>query len=198
MTTVPQPAPPTAPPAPPCPSRNVLPIVWLSLALIVVVSLVVVLAGLRFISHAVSGSVQVHVKAGESGRKEVSIRTPIGSFEVNKDVNEARLGLPIYPGAKRMKDDDSGAAINMSFGGEQGVRLVVVKLETPDSLEQVRNFYQERIGSEVTKFRDKDEDGKTVFEIKRKDMDKIVALKSVWGGTRIELVHVEHGGSETN
>jgi hypothetical protein len=76
--------------------------------------------------------------------------------------------------------------------------LVVVKLETPDSLEQVRNFYQERIGSEVTKFRDKDEDGKTVFEIKRKDMDKIVALKSVWGGTRIELVHVEHGGSEAN
>jgi hypothetical protein len=193
MSTIPHhpqsPAPP-APPAPARPSSNIVAIVLLLLALIVVVSGIVVWGGLHYLSRGV----RVHLN--EANGKQVSVQTPIGSFEVKKDVNEAQLGLPIYPGATRLKDEDS-ATINMNFGGEQGVHVVVAKFETTDNLDKVRGFYQDRVGGDVTKFTEKDSEGKTVFEIKRKNQERIVTLKSMGGGTRIDLVRVDHGREES-
>ena len=190
MSTIPHPPQPPAPPAPARPSSNIVAIVLLLLALIVVISGIVVWGGLRYLSRGV----QVHVNEAKDG-KQVSVQTPIGSFEVKKDVNEAQLGLPIYPGATRLKDEDS-ATINMSFGGEQGVHVVVAKFETTDDLDKVRSFYQDRVGGDVTKFTEKDGEGKTVFEIKRKNQERIITLKSTGGETRIELVRVDHGREE--
>src|SRR5215831_3414624 len=189
MSAMPHPPQPPAPPAPARPSSNIVAIVLLLLALIVVVSGIVVWGGLRYLSRGV----QVHVN--EANGKQVSVQTPIGSFEVKKDVNEAQLGLPIYPGATRLKDEDS-ATINMNFGGEQGVHLVVAKFEAADDLGKVRSFYQDRVGGDVTKFTEKDNEGKTVFEIKRKNQERIITLKGTGGGTRIELVRVDHGREE--
>jgi hypothetical protein len=187
MSTIPHPP---QPPAQARPSSNIVAIVLLVLALVVVVSGIVVWGGLRYLARGV----QVHVNEAKSG-KQVSIQTPVGSFEVKKDVNEAQLGLPIYPGATRLKDEDS-ATINMNFGGEQGVHVVVAKFETTDDLDKVRSFYQDRVGGDVTKFTEKDSEGKTVFEIKGKNQERIITLKSTGGGTRIELVHVDHGRAE--
>ncbi len=86
----------------------------------------------------------------------------------------------------------------MDFGGEHGVHLVVAKFETADSLDKVRSFYQDRVGGEVTKLAEKDSEGKTVLEIKHKDQERIVALKTTGCGTRIELVRVEHGAERGN
>jgi hypothetical protein len=190
MSTIPHPPQPPAPPAPARPSSNIVAIVLLLLALIVVVSGIVIWGGLHYLARGV----QVHVNEAKDG-KQVSVRTPIGSFEVKKDVNEAQLGLPVYPGATRLKDEDS-ATINMNFGGEQGVHVVVAKFETTDDLEKVRSFYQDRVGGDVTKFIEKNNEGKTVFEIKRKNQERIISLKSTGGGTRIELVRVDHGREE--
>lgn len=192
MSTMPHPPQPPVPPAPARPSSNIVAIVALLLALIVVVSGLVIWVGLRYLSRGV----QVHVTEAKNG-KQVAIQTPVGSFEVKKEVNEAQLGLPVYPGATRVKDEDS-AAISMDFGGEGGVHLVVAKFETTDDLDKVRSFYQDRVGGEVTKFTEKDNEGKTVFEIKHKGQERIIALKSTGGGTRIELVRVEHGTEEGN
>jgi hypothetical protein len=170
-----------------------LTIALLFLALIIVVSLATMWVGLRFLARGVS----VNVQEREAGRKEVSVKTPVGSMEVSQDVNEARLGLPIYPGAERLRDQDS-ANLNFSFGGEAGLRLVVAKFETPDPPEKVREFYKQRLGGDVTRFVEKDSEGKTVFEIKRHGQEKIVALESHSGGTRIALVRVNHGPSEAN
>lgn len=189
MSTIPHPP---RPPAPAKPSSNIVAIVLLLLALVVVVSGIVVWGGLRYLARGV----QVHVNEAKNG-KQVSVQTPIGSFEVKKDVNEAQLGLPIYPGATRLKDEDS-ATINMDFGGEHGVHVVVAKFETTDDLDKVRSFYQDRVGGEVTKFTEKDSEGKTVFEIKRKDQERIIALKRTGSGTRIEIVRVEHGAEQGN
>jgi len=190
MSTVPRPPQPPVPPVPARPASNIVAIVLLLLALIVVVSGLVVWGGLRYLARGV----QVHVNDAKGG-KQVSVQTPIGSFEVKKDVNEAQLGLPVYPGATRLKDEDS-ATINMNFGGEQGVHVVVAKFETTDDLEKVRSFYQDRVGGDVTKFIEKNNEGKTVFEIKRKNQERIISLKSTGGGTRIELVRVDHGREE--
>jgi hypothetical protein len=178
---------------PPRSGSHILTIALLLLALIIVVSLATVWIGLRFLARGVS----VNVQERDSGRKEVSIKTPVGSMEVSPDVDESRLGLPIYPGAQRLQDKDS-ANINFSFGGEAGLRLVVAKFETPDPPEKVRDFYKQRLGGDVTRFVAKDAEGKTVFEIKRSGQGKVVALESRGGGTRIALLRVNHGPTETN
>lgn len=195
MGTTPQPPRAPAPPAPPRSSSHVVAIVLLVLALIVVVCGVTLFTGVRFLSR----NVQVQVDKSREGGKDVSIKTPVGNFEAHKDtdVTEATLGLPIYPGAQRVRDEHS-AALSMQFPGEQKLRLTVAKFETPDSFEKVEKFYQDRLGGEVTKFTKKDAQGKTVFEIKSKGEEKVVALKSLMTGTRIELVHVMHGENQVN
>lgn len=188
MATFPQPPRPPMAPQPPRSSSNVVAIVLLGLALIIVVCSIAVWSGFRYLSQ----QVKVQVEEGGAGKKEVSIKTPLGSLEVRKDVNEARLGLPLYPGATRLPDRDS-ATVNIDIAGEENVRVLAAKFETPDPLEKVTDFYRDRLGSEVTKFTQHNREGKTVFEIKGGDQERIVALKDFDGKTRIELVHIGYG-----
>lgn len=180
-------------PPPPRTGSHLLTISLLVLALIVVVSILTVVVGLRFLARGV----KINVAEAEAGKKEVSIKTPVGSLEVTQDVNEARLGLPIYPGAQRSQDQGS-ANVNIAFGNEEGVRVVAAKFQTADSLEKVRDFYKQRLGSEVTKFTPRNHEGHTVFEIKRSGQEKIVAIHEAGAMTQIELVRVIHGSGETN
>lgn len=181
------------PPPPPRSSSNVVPIVLLILALIIVVSGLAVWTGLRFLSQ----TVQVQVQESGAGKKEVSIKTPIGSLEVHPQASEAALGLPLYPGAKPLTED-KGATVDFDFANEATLRIVVGKFETPDPLEKVKGFYRERLGDQVTKYTEKSPDGKTVFEMKSSQVEKVVALKSKGDGTRIELVRIGHGHEESN
>ncbi len=193
MGMVPEPPRPPVAPPPPRSSSHVVSIALLVLALIILVSAMSVWVGFRILSR----NVQVHVAESKDGKKEVSINTPVGSIEVNKNVNEASLGLPVYPGAKRLEDEGS-ASVNLNFPGEANVRVRVAKYETADPLDKVREFYKQRLGSEVTNYKEKSPEGKTVFEIKGGGQEKIVALKDRWSGTQIELVRVTHGRDTTN
>jgi hypothetical protein len=193
MATSPQPPRPPAPPQPPGSRSHVVTIALLLFALIVSVGGIAVWGGLRFLAHAVH--VQVEQEGG--GKKEVSIKTPLGSLEVNQGVNEASLGLPIYPGATPIKEHDSGT-VNLDVADEAKIRLLAAKFETPDSVDKVTAFYHDRLGDQVTKFKEKDEEGKTVFELKHDKQDKVVALKRSGDKTIIELVRVSEGQAEGN
>lgn len=193
MATGPQPPRPPAPPQPPESRSHIGAIALLFLALIVLAGAIAVWGGLRMLSNAV----HVQVDQGGGGKKEVSIKTPFGSVEVNKDINEAGLGLPIYPGATRIKEHGS-AAVNLDIADEEKVRVLAGKFETSDSLDKVVNFYHDRLGKDVTKFKEKDAQGKTVFEIKHDKEDKVVALKSSGDMTVIELVRVAEGSQVAN
>jgi hypothetical protein len=168
-------------------------IALLVLALIVLLSGIAVWTGLRFLSH----NLRLQVEERGDGHNEVSINTPVGSIEVHHEVNEDSLGLPLYPGAKRVKDKDS-ASVNLGFGGEASVRILAAKFETSDSLERVKAFYQERLGSEVSKLTDQGWNRKTTFEIKTKNLEKVVALEGAGSKTQIRLVRVSFGEHETN
>jgi hypothetical protein len=195
MGAAPQASPPSAAP-PPRSGSNLVLIVLLILALVVVVSGLAIWTGVRFLSS----NVKVQVDRGQSGEKDVSIRTPVGNFEVHKkpaEVSEARLDLPFYPGARQVSDNDS-VALSMALPGQEDVSVVVGKFETSDRIEKVKQFYQQRLGSEVTKFTDHDSEGKTVFEIKQDKQERVVALKSLPDGTRIELARVTHGKRQVN
>jgi hypothetical protein len=186
------PAPPR-PPAPPRSSAPVLGIVLLILALIITVAGLAVWVGLHYISRAV----HLQVAQSSNGQKDVSIKTPLGSLEVEHNVSEAGLGLPIYPGATRLNDRDS-ATVNIHIADEAKFRVLVAKFVTGDSREKVRAFYQERLGNQVTKYRERDEEGNTVFEIKHDKQQQVVALKSDGDQTEIDLVRVSEGRNESN
>jgi hypothetical protein len=217
-TTAPQPPRPPQPPLPPPPPRqgsNALPIVLLVLGLIILLSGVAIWGGLHFLAH----NVKVQVSQGINS-KEVTIKTPFGGMEVNKniDVTEASLGLPIYPDARPLKDDHS-ASVSLGLPGEKRLRIVAGKFETSDSLEKVRDFYQNRLTAQdgpFTKearidsdhhdlddkdtgnFMGVDEDGKTVFKLRQKGDERVVALEKRSDGTRIELVRVSKSTEEPN
>jgi len=112
-------------------------------------------------------------------------------------VDEARLGLPIYPGATRVKGEDA-ATVNIDIAGEENVRVAAAKFETSDPIDQVKDFYRARLGNQVTRIIEKSSEGNFVFEIKRDHQKKLVALKEVGARTRIALVHVGHGPEEGN
>jgi hypothetical protein len=193
MSTSPQPPRPPAPPQPPRSGGNLVAIALLVLALIVLVSGIAVWTGLRFLSH----SLRVQVEEREGGNKEVSINTPVGSIEVHHEVDEDSLRLPIYPGATRVKDKDT-ATVDLGFGGEASVQVRAAKFETSDSLERVKAFYKEHLGSEVSKFTDQGASGKTTFEIKTSNQEKIVVLEGAGSRTLINLVRVSFGKTESN
>jgi hypothetical protein len=169
--------------------------------------------------HVLTRGVSVNVNDKGGDKKEVSIKTPFGGIEVNKDINEASLGLPIYPGAKTISDHDD-ATVNMQFGDNMA-RIVVGKYEAPDTFDKVKRFYEDRLTSKEGKFTvksgdfdtghwDKDWDknegnfirkdrqGRTVYEIRRHNNEKIVVLKDLGASTRIEVVHISHGQQEIN
>ncbi len=192
MATSPRPRPP-APPQPPESRSSALTVVLLIVALIVLLGGIGVWIGVRVLSSAV----HVQVENQGAGKKEVSIKTPFGSIEVNKDVNEASLGLPIYPGATHIKEQGS-AAVNLDIAEEAKLRVLAGRFETADSLDKVVAFYHDRLGDQVTNYKERNEEGKTVFEMKHDKQDKVVALKSNGDKTVIELVRISEGKSDAN
>ena len=180
-------------PRPPQARGHMVAIALLVLGLIVTVSAIALWVGFRYLSR----NMQLQVKEGADKKKSASIKLPFASFEARQDVDEASLGLPIYPGATRVKDKDA-ATVNMEFGGEEGVRIVAAKFDTPDRVEKVSAFYRDRLGGRVTKYTEKDSWDKTVFEIKKGDNAKVVSLMRRSDGTLIELVRVDHQKTDVN
>ncbi|HEY6292406.1 MAG TPA: hypothetical protein VI455_12725 [Terriglobia bacterium] len=220
MATASQPPQLSQPPLSPPPrsGSNIVAIALLTVGLIVLLSVVAIWGGVRFLERGV----RVHVNDLGADRKEVSIKTPFGGIEVNKNggVSEASLGLPFYPAAKRAQDEDS-ASVSLAFPGKNGLQIVVGKFDSPDSLDKVRDFYQDRLTAQEGPFTRKakiesntdahdldsgemgnfwglGEDGKTIFRMKRKGEERVVALKSESDGTRIELVRIGKSSGEAN
>jgi hypothetical protein len=92
---------------------------------------------------------RVHVDKDASGKeKKVQIDTPFGGVHVNTDqTSAADLGLPVYPGADMVTDDEhhKSADVHLGFGDWQ-LRVKAVSYGTPDSQEKVAAFYKKALG----------------------------------------------------
>lgn len=91
----------------------------------------------------VAGVVMRHVNVKEKGDK-VEIETPVGSIRVNSDDAHA-TGLPIYPGAIRVKSE--GTSVELSSKDGQALGVGVEKYTTPDNLDKVSAWYVQKLGS---------------------------------------------------
>ena len=156
------------------------------------------LAAMAVIALATLATAQDTEQGGKKEDKQFVFKTPSVDVEASKSPDLARLGLPVYPGAKAVQDkeQDSSLDFSLSVSGKSDVRFIVAKFRTPDSTEKVREFYQKKIGKQVTKFTEKDEDGKSVFEIKHPKDERYVGLKAANGMTEIDLVRIEGVSSD--
>jgi len=131
------------------------------------------------------------------------------------DVTEQDLGLPIYPGARKYKDQsDSSSAVQMGLrGGSSSFKLAVLKLESDDPPAKVADFYRRALAvygrvlecakppaktekpaagsSELTC--DADDAAGKGFTLKAgtKEKQHVVAVKPAGSRTHFALVYVE-------
>jgi hypothetical protein len=80
--------------------------------------------------------------------KKVDIDTPLGGIHVNKDVDAADVGIPVYPGARLVPEDNSGndksANVNISGFGF-GLKVVALEYESDDAPAKLLAFYKDKL-----------------------------------------------------
>jgi hypothetical protein len=106
------------------------------------------LAGLALVA-GITGCFRVHVDKDANGEdKNVQVDTPFGGVHVNTNqTSAADLGLPAYPGAKPVADDDKHKSADVHLGfGEWELRVRAVSYESSDTKDQVAAFYKKALG----------------------------------------------------
>ena len=105
-------------------------------------------AGLALVA-GMTGCFRVHVDKDANGEdKNVQVDTPFGGVHVNTNqTSAADLGLPVYPGAKQVSDDDKhkSADVHLGFGGWE-LRVRAVSYGSSDKQDQVAAFYKKALG----------------------------------------------------
>lgn len=148
---------------------------------------------------------------GADDQANVDIRTPVGDVTVRTDVEKPDAGLPVYPGAARLRDDDEreNANVDVSAFGF-GVKVVAAKYESADSPQAVVAFYKDAmqdVGGPVVECRGEVDfdNGHAVCSPSAVERDiqliagteqnqHIVVVKPRAGGTELSMVHVQTRG----
>ena len=86
---------------------------------------------------------------GEGKDKNVDVRTAFGDISVRTSESGPETGLPVYPGAQPLRDDDEdpeNADVNIgtSFFG---LHVAAAKFESKDAPQAVVDFYKEKLGT---------------------------------------------------
>jgi hypothetical protein len=150
-------------------------------------------------------------KESEANKQD---RDGIG-FIASKNATSKEIGLPLYPGSRRHKDDsDDSSSIQLgAWGGSSGFKLLVLKMDSDASPDKVTAFYRKALSkygkvlncSDAAE-KNKSSDGldceadhadkdETVLKSGKKDAKHIVSIKSNGSGSVYDLVYVEAKGS---
>ena len=90
------------------------------------------------------------VDVQEKGKdKNVDVRTPFGNISVRTSEDGPDTGLPVYPGAKALRDKDEEPEsaeidLGMSF---VGLHVAAGKFESPDAPQAIVDFYRDKMSS---------------------------------------------------
>jgi len=158
--------------------------------------------------------------AGAQDKKDSDANKSDGEsigFIASKNASAKEVGLPVYPGSRRHKDDsDDSASVQLgAWGGSSGFKLVVLKMESDDAPGKVTAFYRKALSkygkvlncsdSATTVEKDKSsngldcdsdhpEKGETVLKSGTKEMQHIASVKTNGNGSVYDLVYVEAKG----
>jgi hypothetical protein len=77
------------------------------------------------------------------GGKNVDVKSPFGSVSVRTDVTNPDTGLPVYPGAQPLRDDEDPESANVNVSSRWfDVRVVAAKYQSRDTQDKVLDFYR--------------------------------------------------------
>jgi hypothetical protein len=77
--------------------------------------------------------------------KPLDVRSSIGDLHVGKDADAERAGLPLYPGARAKRDDNSDP-LNVGIATDSfGLKLIVANYQSDDPAEKVLAFYRDKM-----------------------------------------------------
>ena len=80
----------------------------------------------------------------QDGKPEKEKKGKTGGFILSQDATAEDVGLPLYPGAQRLKDTpNETSAVQLGHSG--GFKLVVLKLVSSDSPEKIAAFYRKAL-----------------------------------------------------
>jgi hypothetical protein len=157
--------------------------------------------------------------AKDSSSQQSSDNDSIG-FNLGKNASAKDVGLPIYPGARRHKDDSNdSSALNMGlWGGSTGFKLFVLKMESSDAPEKVAAFYRKALakygtvldcsnasaaGSDDEKTSkklncegEKPKPGEISLKAGTKEKEHAVGVEPNGTGTIFQLVYIETKGTD--
>ena len=141
-------------------------------------------------------------------------------FIASKNASAKEVGLPLYPGSRRHKDDsDDSSSLQLgAWGGSFGFKIAVVKMESDDAPDKIAKFYRKALSkygkvlncsdtAEAAAQKDKPsngldcdsdhaEKGEIVLKSGTKEMQHIASVKANGSGSVYDLVFVEAKGSE--
>ena len=96
----------------------------------------------------VGGIFFVHtIKVHESGAgNDVRVETPFGSVHVsqNQGGRPETAGMPLYPGAKPLKNRENAVVDFSSSLGDSDLHIVAGRWETSDPIDKVEKYYEDK------------------------------------------------------
>ncbi len=141
-------------------------------------------------------TVRVSTSDGAHGT-DVFIDTPGGRVNIRArdHMSPAAAGVPVYPGAERVKGSGGASVEWNSADGRSDKSIYVVggEYRTKDSVERVVDFYRDQLHSLMIVSED---NRSTRLEYKEGDLRRIISISEKDGETRIGVASM--GGSESN
>jgi hypothetical protein len=153
-------------------------------------------------------------------QKSSSDNDSIG-FNLGKNASAKDVGLPIYPGARRHKDDaNDSSALNMGlWGGSSGFKLFVLKMDSSDAPEKVAAYYRkalakygpvldcskpsaatassdDKTSKKLTCDDEKPKPGEISLKAGTKDKQHAVGIEPDGSGSTFQLVYMETKGTD--
>jgi len=154
-------------------------LIWLAMALLMIAVLLV--GGGLFLAH------NIKVREARDGR-DVQVETPFGSVHVQhgNGSRTAAIGIPVYPGARLIKDGESASVDLSGLVGDKSLQIVAGKWETSDPIDKVQKYYED-------KFPDMNmvqHNGRVEMHTIHVSGKKVISLSERNGGTEIALASV--------
>jgi hypothetical protein len=86
--------------------------------------------------------------AQDSGKqdKNLDIRSSVGDLHIGSDADAAKIGLPLYPGARIKVSDQSENQANLSLLTDAfGFKLLIASYESEDESAKIVDFYRDKL-----------------------------------------------------
>ncbi len=153
---------------------------------------VLVFSGIYIFARYLSETVNVDIRDGRGGGKDVQVETPGGRLKVQGEASEAELRLPFYPGSRRHQD--LAATLSLELPATGAFQVAAAEFETDDPWDKVAAWYRQRLGAEA---QEKKVGGELRFLLQSgSGRRRVVVLKKISSGTRISMAHIME--AETN